>query len=153
MSSEVLCIAGGTGRVIKTVLKSKTTDKTLHADKSLYENAFKHAVQAHAATTMEFKASLKSLSKGQLQELKSYLAHDNTPKDKKFAKLAEFTNEYKDLEAVQSKLAVAMDTMRKMMLNDLEANFGDEDGVIVMEKVKDAITSRIAIVENDGMAD
>ena len=139
--------------MIKTILKSKTTEETQQADKAFYERAFVNAVQTHTATTFSFKDGLTTMTVEQLKDVRTYPTHDKTPKDKKFAKLIEFLAEYRDLEQVMGKLHVAMDTMRKLCLDDLEENFADADGVIQMEKVKDAITSRIAIAESLGMDD
>ncbi len=46
-----------------------------------------------------------------------------------------------------------MDDMRKMLVEELETTYGDEDAVVDMGAVKDAVTSRIAVVESLGMMD
>jgi hypothetical protein len=139
--------------VIKTTLKSRATDKTVVADKTLYESAFLTATNTHALTTINFKNALEELSLASLMDMKEFVWHDRTTKDKKMPLLAEKLQPYKDMMAVQSKLNVAMDAFKTMLVEDLEATCGDADGVIQMEKVKDAITSRIAIAESLGMDD
>jgi Rad3-related DNA helicase len=140
-------------KVIKTVIKSKTGEKTLHTDKPIYESVFDTACTIHASVTCNFALNLENLPRSELQALKDYLVHDKSNKATKYLKLVEFCPSFKMMEAVQSKVAVAMETMRKMIIDDLETNHSNEEGIIDMDKVKDIVTSRIAVVDALGMND
>jgi hypothetical protein len=138
-------------KVLKTIIKAKISEKTLIADKAVYQTAFETACTIHASVTCSFSLNLENLKRSELQTLKDYLAHDRTNKTNKYQKLVEFCPNYKAMEAVQKKLAIAMDTMRQMIVDDLETNHGDDDAVIDMDKVKDVVTSRLAVVDALGM--
>jgi hypothetical protein len=140
-------------KVMKTVIKSKICEKTLHTDKPVYQTAFETACTVHTSVTCNFALNLENLNRSELQALKDYLVHDKSNKTMKYQKLVEFCPSYKAMEAVQSKLAVAMDSMRKMIIDDLETNHSNEDAVIDMDKVKDIVTSRLAVVDALGMND
>ncbi len=148
----VLRLAGGVGKkVIKTIIKTKKSEKTQHNDLQLFESAFNDAVDIHNATAFNFKDELKNLSKADLNDMKDYLKHDKTPRDKKWPKLIEYVKKYENLKVVMNKINAAIDTLTNQMMEDLEENLSDEDGVVQMDKVKDEITSAIAVVDANTM--
>lgn len=65
----VLCLKGGapTG-VIKTIIKSKTSDKTSHADMPKFQNAFLHASALVNSNTENITGIFKKSSCGDLGE-------------------------------------------------------------------------------------
>jgi hypothetical protein len=142
---------GGVSRnVIKSIIKVKKTDKTQETDNGLYERAFHCAVNTHKSEVFSFKGALTGLPVNKLKEIMEYLKHDKSTKDKKIIKLIEFTKEYQDLEHVQSKLTVAMDTLRSLSITDLENNYGNGYGEIVLERFKEGVVSAIAVKESRG---
>ena len=53
---------GGGKKVIKTIVKSKSTEKTVDADRSVYEQAFVNALELHKETHLNFRDIIKSVS-------------------------------------------------------------------------------------------
>ena len=135
-------------KVIKSIIKSRSTEKTVVADLAVYEKAFASAVAAHGSSAVSLKKELESLSLADLKEAKEYLIHDKSAKMFKYLKVVEFLPSFKAMLAVQSKLAMAMDAMKKLVVEELETNYADSEGTISMDSVKDAITARVAVLES-----
>ena len=135
-------------KVLKTIVKSRSTEKTVVADLPVYEKAFASAIAAHGSSAVSLKKELESFSIAELKEAKEYLIHDKSPKMFKYQKVVEFLPSFKAMERVQSKLAVAIEAMRKLVVEELETNHADSDGAISMDSVKDAITARVAVLES-----
>ena len=67
-------------KVLKTIVKSRSTEKTVVADLPVYEKAFASAIAAHGSSAVSFKKELESFSIAELKEVKEYLVHDE-PQD------------------------------------------------------------------------
>ena len=63
--------AGGGKKVIKSIIKSNTTDKILASDGALFEQTFKNAVMLNALTSIDMKTELSALSLEKLKELEN----------------------------------------------------------------------------------
>ena len=135
-------------KVIKSIIKSRSSEKTVVADLAVYEKAFASALAAHGSSAVSFKKELESLSIADLKEAKEYLIHDKSHKTFKYQKVVEFLPSFKAMLAVQSKLAMAMEAMKKLVVEELETNYATSEGSISLGSVKDAITSRVAILES-----
>ena len=146
-------MAGGVKKTIKTMVQSKTTEKTVLGDKNVFEVAFGTACEIHGATDIEFKDVLGEMTAEKLRELEHDLAHDKTPKDKKFLKLPEFLPKYEAMMKTQQKLNMAMEEMKRLLIDNLESEYGDDDGNVVVEKVKTAVIKVLAVKEAEAMED
>ena len=144
-------MAGGVKKTIKTMVKSKITEKTVLGDKNVFETAFGTACEIHGATNIEFKDVLGEMTVEKLRELEHYLAHDKTPKDKKFIKLTEFLPKFKTMLKAQQKLNMAMEEMKRLLIDNLEGQYGDDDGNVVMDKVKTLVIKVLAVKEAEAM--
>ena len=56
---------GGGKKVIKTIVKTKSTEKTVDADQSVYEKAFLNAMEVHKVSKINFQRNTEK--------------HDNAP--------------------------------------------------------------------------
>jgi uncharacterized protein YutD len=146
-------LAGGVKKTIKTMVKSKATEKTVLGDKNVFETAFGNACEIHGATEVKFKQVLGDMAIEKLRELEHYLTHDKTPKDKKIIKVAEYVPKYETMMKTQQKLNMAMEEMKRLLIDNLEGDYGDDDGNVVMEKVKTAVIKVLAVKESTAMAD
>ncbi len=108
-------------RIIKTLVKTKINEKTREVDKHIYENAFNTAVIIHSVSDVFFKEELNTMNHIELTELKNYLVHDKTTKDKKVKKMPEYLPSFKILEVAMVKIATAMDCFKKCPLKTLRA--------------------------------
>eukprot|EP00930_Biecheleria_cincta_P041502 TRINITY_DN2845_c0_g1_i1.p1 TRINITY_DN2845_c0_g1~~TRINITY_DN2845_c0_g1_i1.p1 ORF type:complete len:385 (+),score=92.42 TRINITY_DN2845_c0_g1_i1:66-1157(+) len=151
----VLSIVGGVGgkKVIKTIIKSKVTDKTVVADQRIFEESFVHSVRLTTLTSIDVKAALADASLEKLKEIERYIKHDRTNTDKKIPGIASFLPMLQTMEAAQCKINTAIDTAKTLVANYFEEHCSDEDGVIKLPKVLKLVEARIAIKEEAGMAD
>jgi hypothetical protein len=81
MSINFRCHGGGK-KVIKTIVKSKTTENTVDADRPVYEKAFMNAVELHKAAHLNFKEMIKTMSLKQLETLHNFILHNKSTNDK-----------------------------------------------------------------------
>ena len=153
---KVLSLDGGVSgkkKVIKTIVKSKTSEKTIQADQPIHENAFADAIKISGMSEIDFKAELKGLSIAQLKELKEYILHDKTTAEKKASKIAEFLPMFANMNIVVMKFNTAIDNLKQMVLDSLSNQCADEDGDIKMSRVKEAVEIRIGIKEENQMTE
>ena len=68
---------GGGKNVIKTIVKSKSIEKTVHTDLSVYEKAFMTAMEVHKVTRINFKEIVKYMTMGQLELLRDFILHQS----------------------------------------------------------------------------
>ncbi len=140
-------------KVIKTVLKTKATTRTVKDDMQKFEQAWKSACEAHARARFTFQDLLTGMSLAEAQKFKDYLVHDKTTKDKKINAFSSFSFEAKVMAEVQDKLVAASENMKAMLVDDIEEHWSDENGVADMSMLKDAVTAHIAtLIERGAMA-
>ena len=144
---------GKRGHVIKTVVKSKTADKTLLCDSILFTNVFNHSEAVTRTTSVNFQSMLKTMSLNDLQSLYEYLKHDRSKKEMKIQKVAEWCKEIKELLEVQKKVHTAIDQMTNLITDNLQEVFVDSEGEFSMAELTRAVDNRIAVVKDDAMTD
>ena len=103
----VLCLKGGApAGVIKSIVKSKVSDKTTQADMLKFQGAFAHASSLANSTTENITGIFKNLPVEALVKMKDYVEHDRTP-SKKPAGLASMLSPIAEMEEVRRKLNTA----------------------------------------------
>ena len=136
-------LRGGGKKVIKTIVKSKTTEKTVDADRALYEQAFVNALDLHKATHLNFKEMIKVMSPKQLETLYDFLIHNKSTNDKKVMSIAEYLPVFEPLNLVAMKVNAAMEQMKLLTENSLSEQCSDKDGNIKMNLVLEVVKYRI----------
>ena len=139
--------------MIKTVVKSKTADKTLPSDSSLFTNVFKHSEAVTRTTSVNFQSMLKTMPLNDLKSLYEYLMHDHSRKDMKLQKLTEWCTEIKELVTVQKKIHTAIDMMTTLIMDNIQETFVDSEGEFSMKELIRAVDNRIAVVSDEAMTD
>ena len=139
--------------MIKTVVKSKTADKTLPCDSILFTNVFNHSEAVTRTTSVNFQSMLKTMPLNDLQSLYEYLKHDRSKKEMKIQKVAEWCKEIKELLEVQKKVHTAIDLMTNLITDNLQEVFVDSEGEFSMAELTRAVDNRIAVVKDDAMTD
>ena len=125
-------------------VKSKSTEKTVDADRSVYENAFVNALELHKATHLNFKESIKTMSLKQLEILRAFILHNKSNTDKKVMMIAEYLPIYEPLHIVAMKVNAAMEHVKQLTEESLTDQCGDEEGNIKMTAVLEVVKFRIA---------
>ena len=139
--------------MIKTVVKSKTADKTLPCDSILFTNVFNHSEAVTRTTSVNFQSMLKTMPLNDLKSLYEYLMHDRSKKEMKIQKVAEWCKEIKELIEVQKKVHTAIDLMSTLITDNLQEVFVDSEGEFSMAELTRAVDNRIAVVKDDAMTD
>ena len=139
--------------MIKTVVKSKTADKTLPSDSILFTNVFNHSEAVTRTTSVNFQSMLKTMPLNDLKSLYEYLKHDRSKKEMKIQKVAEWCKEIKELLEVQKKVHTAIDLMTNLITDNLQEVFVDSEGEFSMAELTRAVDNRIAVVKDEAMTD
>ena len=139
--------------MIKTVVKSKTADKTLPCDSILFTNVFNHSEAVTRTTSVNFQSMLKTMPLNDLKSLYEYLVHDRSKKDMKIQKVSEWCKEIKELLEVQKKVHTAIDLMSNLITDNLQEVFVDSEGEFSMKELIRAVDNRIAVVTDEAMTD
>ena len=152
---SVRLLGGGKrgSNMIKTVVKSKTADKTLPCDSILFTNVFNHSEAVTRTTSVNFQSMLKTMPLNDLQSLYEYLKHDRSKKEMKIQKVAEWCKEIKELLEVQKKVHTAIDLMSNLITDNLQEVFVDSEGEFSMAELTRAVDNRIAVVKDEAMTD
>ena len=145
----VLRLRGGapTHGVIKTIVKSKTSDKTTQLDASKFQNAFAHATGLSGASTDNIKSIINGLSVETLQTMQNYIEHGRTPNKSKPAGLAMLLPPVAEMEEVRGKLNTAIEDAKGLMVAFLQKSCGDGNDGIKMVKVLQMIETRLGVIE------
>ena len=149
LTSKLLGIAGGMGKVIKKVLKTKVTETTVQGDRIVFEESFVNAVAIHGRDNVDLDREFGRMPLEKLRELYTYLKHDKTVAAKKAEKLCEYFTEFESLEKTQHKLNSAIGRFREMTLGALEG----EDGAIDIKNLIERVSNRVAVREAMRMDD
>ena len=144
---------GKRGHVIKTIVKSKTADRTLPGDVNLFNNVFAHSEMINRTTSVNFLSMLKTMQHNDLKSLYEYLLHDRSKIDKKLLKLSEWCSEIKELVTVQKKIHTAIDMMTTLIVDNIQETFINSEGEFSMKELIRAVDNRIAVVSDDVMTD
>ena len=145
---------GGGKKVIKTIVKSKTTEKTVDADRSVYEKAFVNALELHKATHLNFKEMIKSMSLKQLGHAPGrHSSQVVETTDRKVMMIAEFLPIYEPLHVVSMKVNAAMEHMKQLTENSLSEQCADKDGIIKMNLVLEVVKYRIEFKKENEKGD
>ena len=134
---------GGGKKVIKTIVKSKTTEKTVNADRALYEQAFVNALELHKATHHNFRDMIKTMTLKQLETLRDFIIHNKSTNDQKVMAIAEYLPVFEPLNVVAMKVNAAMEQMKLLTENSLSEQCSDKDGNINMNLVLEVVKFRI----------
>ena len=146
-------LRGGGKKVIKTIVKSKTTEKTVDADRALYEQAFVNALDLHKATHLNFKEVTKAMSLKQLETLRDFIIHNKSTNDKKVMAIAEYLPVFEPLNVVAMKVNAAMEQMKLLTENSLSEQCSDKDGNIKMNLVLEVVKYRIEFKKENEKGD
>ena len=144
---------GKRGHVIKTVVKSKTADKTLPSDSNLFASVFTHREAINRTTSVSFQSMLKTMPISDLKSLYEYLVHDRSKKDMKIRKVSDWRREIKELDAVQKKIHTAIDLMNTLITDNIQETFVGSEGEFSMKELIRAVDNRIAVVSDEAMTD
>ena len=144
---------GKRGHVIKTVVKSKTADKTLPSDVNLFTKVFAHSEAINRTTSVNFLSMLKTMQISDLRSLYEYLVHDRSKKDMKIQKVSDWCKEIKELDTVQKNIHTAIDLMSTLITDNIQETFVDSEGEFSMKELIGAVDNRIAIVTDEAMTD
>ena len=123
--------------------KSRSTEKTVDADRSVYEQAFVNALELHKATHLNFREMIKSMSLKQLETLRDFIVHHKSNTDNKVMTIAEYLPIYEPLHVVATNANAAMEHMKQLIENSLIDQCSDEDGSIKMNSVLEVVKFRI----------
>ena len=134
-------------KVVKSIVKSKVSEKTTASDGKLFEDSWSSAQTVHQSSTLSFRELLGHLKLEELKDMQHYVDHDKTNKDKKWAVLAERLVPYQKMLAVQNKLNTAMSTFKNLIIENLESECGDDEGVTLKKKVEQLLIATIAVEE------
>ena len=134
---------GGKKKVIKTIVKSKSTEKTVDTDRSVYEQAFMNAMEVHKVTRVSFKEIIKTMALPQLELLRDFILHHKSNNDKKAMAIAEYLPIFDSLNTVAMKVNAAIEHTRQLTYDSLSDECGDEEGNIKMSIVLEAVKFRI----------
>ena len=143
---------GGGKKVIKTIVKTKSTEKTVDADQSVYEKALLNAMEVHKVSMINFKEILKSMTMPQLELLRDFLLHHKSNNEKKAMTIAEYLPTFEPLNIVSMKVNAAMEHMRELTFDSLCDQCGDEEGNIKMNIVLESVKFRIEHKKEEEMA-
>ena len=144
INSQVMGLRGGGGKkVIKTIVKSKSTEKTVDTDRSVYEQAFMNAMEVHKVTRVSFKEIIKTMALPQLELLRDFILHHKSNNDKKAMAIAEYLPIFDSLNTVAMKVNAAIEHTRQLTYDSLSDECGDEEGNIKMSIVLEAVKFRI----------
>ena len=139
--------------IIKTIVKSKTADKTLPSDSNLFTRVFTTSEAVNRTTSVNFQSLLKTMPLNDLKSLYEYLVHDRSKKDMKIQKVPEWCKEIKELLEVQKKVHTAIDLMSTLITDNLQEVFVDSEGEFSMKELIRAVDNRIAVVSDEAMTD
>ena len=139
--------------MIKSIIKSKTTDKIIASDGALFEQTFKNAVMLNTMTSIDMKAELSALSLEKLKELEHYILHDKTTNDKKVAGIIAFLPIYQNFESCQCKINTALDMLKTLATAYFEEHCVDEGGSVKIAKILKIVEGRIVVKEEVRMSD
>ena len=95
----MLSIRGGMprkGTVIKSIVKSKTFDRTVSDDQTKFFSAFTKAEASTRLTSIDFKNLLKGCPIATLERMLAYMKHDKAKSSTKVEKLCEMTSDIQD---------------------------------------------------------
>ena len=132
-------------KVIKSIIKSRSSEKTNQDDKALFESSFTTSAWVSAHSLIDFKECVRQLTLEEMSDMKEYLEHDRTTKDRKWLALAERLSPFKKMQLVQEKLNTSMDAFKNGIVENMEAVFGDADGNVQKNKLLEFLISTIAI--------
>eukprot|EP00438_Fugacium_kawagutii_P020807 Skav218841 [mRNA] locus=scaffold3958:8826:10355:- [translate_table: standard] len=144
----VLCLKGGApAGVIKTIVKSKTSDKTSQADLLKFQGAFNHASSLTNSSVENVTGIFKNLSAETLAKMKDYVEHDRTPSKMKPAGLASMLPPIAEMEEVRGKLNTAIEDAKALTVAFFQQTCGDGNDGVKMAKVTRMIETRIGVLE------
>ena len=84
------------GNVIKSIVKSKTFDRTVSDDQVKFFTAFTKAEASTRLTSIDFKNLLKGCPVDTLERMLNYMKHDKTKSSTKVEKLCEMTSDIQE---------------------------------------------------------
>jgi hypothetical protein len=113
----------GGAKVIKKVLKTKTTVRVSVQDRATFETGYLNAVEIFNRDNFDMKGMLDAMTTEELAQLRDHFKHDKSVAKKKLEFLVESTPEYKTLAAMQSKIHMSMERLAEQVANAVE----DED--------------------------
>ena len=139
--------AGGASKVIKTHLKTKTTETTTSNDKSVYEQGYLKALALHSAQSIDIPDRLKKIEIDKLKELQEYLKKDKSTSLKKAEKIHEYLEEFSVLQSLQHKLNAALHRLKDLTFEAIE----DEEGKFDHKAFAEKVGNLIAVKEDNDM--
>ena len=77
--------------------------------------------------------------------MKEYLKKDKTTTAIKLSRLHEQLRVYSDLRSTQEKLTLAMEHFKTLVGEDLVTGFGDEDGNVQMDALREFVSNTLAV--------
>ena len=81
--------------MIKSIIKSRSSEKTSEGDKALFDLSFTTSAWVSAHSLIDFKECVRQLTLEEMSDMKEYLEHDRTTKDRKWLALAERLSPFK----------------------------------------------------------
>jgi hypothetical protein len=132
INAPVMGLRGG-GKVIKKIIKTKSTETTVQSDGVFFEQSFKAALAIHSFTDISIKDSLLKMDLDKLKALYVCLKHDKSVVAKKVERLCEFLPEGIALEKAQHKINSAMYRLRNMTITSMEQEDGSYDIKVLLE--------------------
>ena len=88
------------GNVIKSIVKSKTFDRTVSDDQAKFFSAFTKAEASTRLTSIDFKNLLKGCPVDTLERMLNYMKHDKTKSSTKVEKLCEMTSDIQEYHII-----------------------------------------------------
>ena len=140
-------LKGGGPKVIKSIVKSKYVDKVSATDEKLFAGAFQAATTISSSSSFNVVEAINSMSIEELRPLKEYMANrvGNTTNMKMMTKMHEFLGFFRDLTSVQAKLNSTLEHFKELVQADLDEHFTDDNGKVLMDKMKETISNALAI--------
>ena len=147
-------LRGGMPKIIKTVVKSKALEKVTAKDENVFKEAFTTATRISASSSFNIKEAINTMKIEDLESLKSFLSNrvGNTPNHRMMSRVYEFLDFYRNLSIAQEKLNSSMQHFRDLVQADIDENFTDDSGKVLMEQMKEAVSNALAIKQSNAMA-
>ena len=136
---------GGAQKVVKHTIKAKAASRVTAQDIATFNAVHATCMQIHGAGTFNLKTAIADMSAEDVANIKEYLKKDKTTTAIKLSRLHEQLRLYSDLRSTQEKLTLAMEHFKTLVGEDLVTSFGDDDGNVQMDALREFVSNTLAV--------
>ena len=136
---------GGAQKVVKHTIKAKAASRVTAQDIATFNAVHATCMQIHGAGTFSLRKAIEEMGIEEVADMKEYLKKDKTTTAIKLSRLHEQLRVYSDLRSTQDKLTLAMEHFKTLVGEDLVTSFGDEDGNMQMDALREFVSNTLAV--------